>query len=360
MNLNTVIHNAASWLRGVEDESGIVVSCRARLARNLTTAVFTERANDQDRARVVDQVLESARGSIRLGAASFLPMEALDANERRVLVERHLISPGLATGKGPRGVVFNQDESLSVMINEEDHLRLQAMVPGLQAALAWKQVSGLDDELGQGLDYAHHERWGYLTACPSNVGTGLRVSALMHLPGLVLADDMERVVRGLTQMSFSVRGFYGEGTHVLGNLFQLSNQTTLGRTEEELVEDLTRIAEQLIGYELEAQNGLMKEAGSQVEDKVWRAYGLLSHARVLSSQEFMNLLSAVRLGRALRLVDTVPTAFMNQLMIITQPAHLQAESGKELNAEERDILRAEMVRSRFAELAGGGRGGGED
>jgi protein arginine kinase len=349
VNLTQVIHNSAGWLRGGQDENGIVVSCRARLARNLTSAVFAHRAGDTDRARVVDQVLEATRHSVQLGRASYLAMEELGGNERRVLVERHLVSLALADGAGPRGVVFTGDESLSVMINEEDHLRLQAMVPGLQAAAAWERVSALDDDLGRGLDYAHHQRWGYLTACPTNAGTGLRVSALIHLPGLVLSDDMERVVRGLTQMSCSVRGFYGEGTNALGNLFQLSNQTTLGRSEEELVAELTQVTRHLIEFERDAQERLMKEAAAKVEDKVWRAYGLLCNARVLSSHEFMSLLSAVRLGRTLQLIDTVPSGFMNQLMIATQPAHLQAECGRELSAEERDVRRASLVRQRLGE-----------
>jgi protein arginine kinase len=346
-----LVHNAASWLRGVEDEQGIVVSCRARLARNLTAAPFTHAASASERDLIVSRVLDAARGSAQLGTATFFAMDSIDKNDRRVLVERHLISPALAESSGASGVLFNRDESLGAMINEEDHLRLQAMVPGLQAEMAWQRVSALDDDLGRSLDYAFHERWGYLTACPTNTGTGLRVSALMHLPALVLSEDMERVLRGLAQMSFSVRGFYGEGTNALGNLFQLSNQTTLGRREEDLVGELTRIARQLIGFEKEAQQALMDEAASQVEDKVWRAYGLLGNARVLSSKEFMNLLSAVRLGRSLRLIDNVPSGFMNQLMITTQPAHLQADCESELSADQRDVRRADLVRQRLDELA---------
>jgi protein arginine kinase len=353
MNVGEVIRNQASWLSGAEDEHGIVVSCRARLARNLGDTSYPRNASADQRSGVIDQVLGAARGSAQLGSAAFFAMEGLPANPRRALVERHLISPALSDGKGPRGVLFSRDESLGVMINEEDHLRLQAIVPGLQAQTAWQRVNALDDDLGRGLDYAYHPRWGYLTACPTNTGTGLRVSALMHLPALVLSQDMERVLRGLTQLSFSVRGFYGEGTNALGNLFQLSNQTTMGRSEGDLVDDLMTIARELIGFERDAQGSLMAEAASQVEDKVWRAYGLLSHARVLSSQEFMNLLSAVRLGLSLELISRVPSGFMNQLMIITQPAHLQADSEGELSAEERDVCRASLVRRRLAELAAG-------
>jgi len=350
MNLGEVIRNTAGWLRGAQDECGIVVSCRARLARNLASMPFAANATDADRAQVLQRVREAACKSAQLERATFLQMESLGQNERTVLVERHLISPALAEGSGPRGVIFARDESLSVMVNEEDHVRLQAVLPGMQMKAAWERVNALDDELGAMLDYAHHQRWGYLTACPTNVGTGLRVSVLIHLPGLVLSDEMERVVRGLMQLSCSVRGLYGEGTNALGNLFQLSNQVTLGRSEEELVESVSRVAQQLIVSEKDTHERLMSEVRSQVEDKVWRAYGLLCHARVLSTQEFMSLLSAVRLGYTLRLIDSLPSGFMNQLMVATQPAHLQAESGRELTAEERDVRRAALVRQRLAEL----------
>ena len=354
MKLNEVIRNTACWLSGAQDEEGIVVSCRIRLARNLQTVPFAPKANPADQEEVIEQVLAAAQRGRQMRTATFFPMSALGSNERRLLVERHLISPALADSQGSRGVLFNRDESLSVMINEEDHLRLQAILPGLQAEDAWHRASALDDELGTGLSYAHSERWGYLTACPTNTGTGMRGSVLIHLPALVLTEDMERVLRGLTQMTFTVRGFYGEGTNAAGNLFQISNQTTLGRGEEEIVHDLLQVTGKLIRYERDAQETLMGDAASQVEDKVWRAFGLLAHARVLSSQEFMNLLSAVRLGHSLGLIKGVPSSFMNHLMIITQPSHLQADAEQELNPEERDVRRATLVRRRFEELAGDG------
>ena len=357
MNLSEMIHNAACWLNGAEDEEGMVVSCRVRLARNLKTAPFATRSTQADKEAVIEQVLGAAQHSGQLRAATFFPMEMLGGSERQVLVERHLISPALAESKGQRGVLFNRDESLSVMINEEDHLRLQAILPGLQAREAWNRACSLDDELGAGLDYAHSQKWGYLTACPTNTGTGLRISVLIHLPALVLTEGMERVLRGLTQMSFTVRGFYGEGTNAAGNLFQISNQNTLGCAEEEIVEELIQVTRQLIEFERDAQETLMDDAAFQVEDKVWRAFGLLSHARVLSSQEFMNLLSAVRLGYSLGLIKDVSSSFMNQLMIVTQPSHLQIEAGRELDPDERDVRRALLVRQRIAALAAGRQAG---
>ena len=357
MHLSELADNAAHWLSGAEDAGGIVISCRARLARNLSTRPFAQKATEEDQEYVIEQVLSAARRSRRLCDAVFLKMNALNSDQCRFLVERHLVSPALADGKGQRGVLYNRDESLSVMVNEEDHLRLQAILPGLQAREAWSRIDALDDELGAGLDYAHSEKWGYLTACLTNTGTGLRASVLIHLPALVLTEDMERVMRGLAHMSFAVRGVYGEGTNATGNLFQISNQVTLGPAEEDIVRDLDRLTRQLIDYERDAQETLMREARSQVEDKVWRAYGVLSHARVLSSQELMNLLSAVRLGYSLGVVRDVPSSFMNHLMIVTQPSHLHAGAGRILEPEERDARRAAMVRRLLGELRSDGKGG---
>lgn len=350
MKLDTLIRTAPSWMGGGDDAEGIVISSRARLARNLTAYPFSRRITAEQQQEVIDEVLAAAKTSRSLSTASFFAMSVLDGNERRVLVERHLISPALAEEKGERGVLFNQDESLSVMINEEDHLRLQAISPGTAGRAAWAAISALDDELLEAMDCAYDSRLGFLTACPTNTGTGLRMSVLIHLPALVLTEDMERVLQGLGQLSFTVRGVYGEGSNAAGNLFQISNQATLGFAEEKIVEELLRITEQLVEYERDAQEALLAEARAQVEDKVWRAYGLLSHARVLSSQEFMNLLSAVRLGRTLGMVQRLPSSFLNHLMIATQPSHLRAEAGRSLTPAERDLRRAELVRSWIAEV----------
>ena len=349
MDLQSLVKIAPSWLSGADDAGGIVVSCRARLARNLASFPFSTKITEDQRAEVVQRVLAGAKGSSQMANATFFDMSSLDGNQRRLLVERHLVSPALAETQGQRGVLFDQRELLSIMINEEDHLRLQAIFPGMQGQEAWSRISALDDELTTSLDCAFSEELGYLTACPTNTGTGLRISVLIHLPALVLTDDMERVLHGLSQLSFTVRGVYGEGSNVSGNLFQVSNQSTLGTSEEYIAEELIRITEQLVEFERDAQEALMGEARSQVEDKVWRAYGLLTHAPVLSSQEFMNLLSAVRLGYSLSLIKSISPGFMNQLMIITQPSHLQALAGKVLEAEERDVQRADLVRQRWTE-----------
>lgn len=351
MNFDALIQSVPVWQSGVGDEDGIVVSCRARLARNLADFPFETTITDAGRDGVIEKVLAAAKGCPPMDGSTYYGMSALDGNERRVLVERHLISPALAGGKGQRGVLFNTEESLSVMMNEEDHLRLQAIFPGLDATGAWSAANSLDDALCGSLEYAYFPEIGFLTACPTNTGTGLRMSVLVHLPGLVLTEDMEKVVQGLNQLSFAVRGVYGEGSNPAGNLFQLSNQSTLGSGEEKIVEELLRLAGQVVEFERNAQETLLNEARSRIEDKVWRAYGLLSQARVLSSQEFMNLLSAVRLGYSTGLVREVTPRFLNQLMVITQPSHLQAAAGRALEPDERDVRRAEMVRKKLSESA---------
>ena len=349
MNIEDLVYNAASWLSGEGDEDGMVVSCRARLARNLAAWPFASKIALEDQEKIIEQVLSAAQKCHPMRDAAFFQMNALQANQCQLLVERHLISPALAKSKGQRGVLFNADESLSAMINEEDHLRLQAILPGLQTHAAWQRVDALDDALRSELEWAQSERWGFLTACPTNTGTGLRISVLIHLPALVLTEDIERVMRGLTQMTFAVRGFYGEGTNAVGNLYQVSNQVTMGMPEEEIVEKLSEVTQQIMGHEKEAQVALLADASAKVEDKVWRAYGILQHARVLNGQDFMNLLSAVRLGCSLGMIDSLPLSFINQLMIITQPSHLQAESRADLSPADCDVLRAELVRRHWAE-----------
>lgn len=354
MDIKDLVRRSPAWASGADDMHGIVLSCRVRLARNLAAYPFALKASEEDRATVIDRVLEAAKGSRGLEQATYVQMDALDEDERRLLVERRLASPALADGRGRRGVLFDEDETLSIMINEEDHLRLQVILPGLNAAQAWGRIDALDDALGSALEYAYSDHWGFHTSCPTNAGTGLRASVLMHLPALVLAEDMERVMRGLSQMSFAVRGLYGEGTNALGNLFQISNQATLGRAEEEIVDELLQLTRRLVEYERDAQETLLNEARSQINDKVWRAFGLLSHARILSSQEFMNLLSAVRLGLSLELLDGLPAGFLNRLMLLTQPAHLQTGAGRLLKAEDRDVCRAELVRRLWTHQAPSG------
>ena len=351
MRFDDLMNHPADWLDGSGDLSPMVVSSRARLARNLHQERFPHRASEVEQARVIERVLGASRRSESLKEASFFETSQLEPMDRRLLVERHLISPALAERKGQGGILVSPGEGLSVMINEEDHIRLQVITSGSQPRKAWTLADRADDELSGSLDYAFSERLGYLTACPTNVGTGLRVSILIHLPGLVLTQDMERVVRGVTQMGFAVRGLYGEGTEVIGGLFQISNQVTLGRSEEEIVDGLENVSRQIVESEEIARETLIRDARSQIEDKVWRAYGILIHARLLTTQEFMNLSSAVRLGCSLGMIDSPDVRLLNELMVLTQPAHLQRTAGRSLKPDERDLLRAEFVRKRMSSLS---------
>jgi len=316
-----------------------------RLARNLREVPFTHRAREEQLAMVYSSVLSAVRKTPALLSSSSLTMRELTPVDRQFLVERHLISHDLADNGRLRGLLVVPDESVSAMVNEEDHLRLQALASGFQLRSAWESINTIDDELGQDLDYAFSEDLGYLTACPTNVGTGMRASVLIHLPSLVLTKQIGRVLQGINQVGLAVRGFYGEGSQIMGNFFQISNQTTLGQSEKETVEGLERVTRQIIEAETRAREELLKDARVQIEDKIWRAYGTLRHSRVISSQEVVNLSSAVRFGVALAIPGLASVRTLNEVLIRTQPAHVQLTAGKELEQRERNVLRAELVRS---------------
>jgi protein arginine kinase len=276
-------------------------------------------------------------------------MPDIATRTRRILLERRLITRDLLGDEesGPpvgTAVHLSSRDPVSVMVNEEDHLRVQSLVSGLRIEEAWRMVDRLDEELGRELPYAFHHEFGFLTSCPTNVGSGLRASVFMHLPGLVLTKEIGKVLQGLSQVGLTFRGLYGEGSEVVGNFFQVSNQTTLGKTEEDLVDHLDKIARQVINYEVHARQVLLRDARGVTEDKIWRAYGLLRYARTLSFEELMNLLSGVRLGLSLKLLPGLRVYTLNKMMIFTQPAHLEQAAGHDLPAAESDAHRAAYVR----------------
>ena len=344
MILDDFVNRVARWLDGSGQESSLVVSSRIRLARNLKGMRFISRADEKDRVRIVEVVKGAARSCRLMSEAVYLDAAGLSEAERQLLVERHLISLALANAEGHRGILVSPDESLSIMINEEDHLRLQVILSGFQPRKAYSLANEIDEDMKGSLSYAYSSKWGYHTACPTNVGTGLRSSVLIHLPGLVLTQDMEKVIRGIAQMGFAVRGFYGEGSDVMGNLFQVSNQITLGKEVEQVIEGLEKVTRQIISFEQNARQTLLKEARPQIEDKIWRACGILENARVLTTQEFMNLSSAARLGHSLGVIPRPDVKMLNELLVRTQPSHLQRSVGKTLEPIERDVLRAKVVR----------------
>lgn len=338
------------WLDVQEPGESIVVSTRVRLARNLTGFPFAHRATPQQMSEVVSAVREAAEFA-EFDPENLFLNDNLDELQRAVFTERHLISPALASKSGNRGVLVKDSECASVMVNEEDHIRLQAMRPGFDPEGAMEEAVRIESKLAAVLQFAFSSDYGYLTSCPTNMGTGLRASALIHLPALVLTKEIQRVIRSASRLGMAVRGYYGEGSDVIGNLFQISNQTALGTSEEQIVTQLETVVNQVIEYERNAADMLMKEASRQLEDKVWRSVGILKTARVLSAHEFMNLSSAVRLGRYVKILAEPSLQSLNELMIFTQPGHIQERIGAPAEPPDRDVFRAEIVRERFVDVA---------
>jgi len=352
-DLFTLPDSGLGWLDASGPSSDIVLSTRVRLARNLQGNAFGPRAGVRDRQEVLDRMREASGTIDRLHGASILELPDVSPRVRDILLERRLVSSELLGGEGKvpqegAAVLLSAREPLSIMLNEEDHLRLQSLLSGLRLHDGWDLVDRMDDELGEDLPFAFHQEFGYLTSCPTNVGTGLRASVLMHLPGLVLTKEIGKVLQGLNQVGLTFRGLYGEGSEVVGNFFQVSNQTTLGKTEEDLVDHLDRLVRQVIQYERQARQVLMKEAPAETEDKIWRAYGLLRFARSLSFEEMINLLSGVRLGVGLKLLPELRVYTLNKIMIFSQRAHLEQAAGRDLPPPERDAHRASFVRKILA------------
>ncbi len=339
---------SAPWLKGEGPHAELVLSTRVRLARNLREVPFTHRARDEQLQGVLASVASAAQPSALLSGGLLLRMQDCSAIERQVLVERHLVSHELGDGARPRGIYVAPDDRVSIMINEEDHLRLQALTPGFQLTEAWGLADRADEDLDQSLDYAFSDEIGYLTACPTNAGTGLRASVLIHLPALVLLEEIQRVLKSIMQVGLNVRGLYGEHSEIMGNLFQISNQTTLGRSERDSIDSLERVTRQIIETEERARERMLRDARTQLEDKVWRAYGTLRYCRSIQAKEVINLCSAVRLGVAMGLEGLCPLRVVNELLVLTQPAHLQRQAGVEMAPSERNVNRAQVVRERLA------------
>jgi protein arginine kinase len=357
VELNDLTNTIGEWLRGSGPQADIVMSTRIRLARNLAEFPFISRASEQDRNDIEkllrDRVMRIRESS---GELLYVNVSDLDRLDRQFLVERQLISREHAEAQGARAVVIDSGERISLMINEEDHLRIQCMHSGLDVQAAWEQIDRIDDLISEQVNYAFHPRLGYLTACPTNVGTGVRVSVLMHLPALVITRQIDKVFRSLQKISLAVRGLYGEGSQAMGDFYQISNQQTLGRSEKELVDQVTDVVPALIHYEREARAFLIKESQQTLHDQVSRAYGILRTAQTISSEETMHLLSKVRMGINLGLIADLSMPVLNELFIRTQPAHLQKISGVELNTADRNIERARFLR-RYLNREEDGNGG---
>lgn len=347
MKIDDLFGRPGEWLKGTGPDSDVVVSSRVRLARNLTRFPFLTVASPSVRAEIEKYVrsrLESPRLPRKLAYWSLEGMKPLD---RTILVERHLISREHAQSEGDRGVAVGPDETISIMVNEEDHLRMQAIRSGFQLEEAYEEVNTMDSALEGTLQFSFNVRFGYLTACPTNAGTGLRLSVMTHLPAVSLAKQMEKVLQSLQRVGYTVRGFYGEGTSPVGDFYQVSNQVTLGKSESEMVSQMKLVVPKILDLERHWRGELLKRDPRRLEDRVWRAYAILKNARRISSEEATDLISALRLGVCLKMLKGITNSLVNDLAISIQPGHLQKLEGRALDADERDSVRADLLRSRL-------------
>ena len=350
MALHNILAESGEWLSGDGPQSHIVISSRVRLARNLRNFSFPGWAKKTDRISVLECVKPAVESLPEMADAYSAYSQDLSALEKQVLVERHLVSREHAAKGVGSAVVMNRKQTLSIMINEEDHLRIQGIRSGLQLKNVFKLVDKVDTALGEKLDFAFHQQYGFLTACPTNVGTGMRASAMMHLPGLVLSEQINQVIQAVSKVGLAVRGLYGEGTEALGNLFQISNQITLGEKEEEILTRLNKVIEQILNHEVNARASLLEKRAVLLLDNIGRAYGILRHAHSMASKEALNLLSCIKLGPDLGFFPEDGRLLVDQLFMETQPAHLQKSSQQKLQADERDTLRAEIIRTKLAKF----------
>ena len=348
-DLDKLLKQTSEWLRGIGPVSDIVMSSRLRLARNLEQYPFATRATKASQAEVLKVVKEGILNSPAIKRPLVVEIGELDEVDRQFLVERHLVSREHVVHADHKAVAIAEGEAISIMINEEDHLRIQVMQSGMNLADAWTMINQLDDELSEALPYAYSTDWGYLTCCPTNTGTGMRASVMVHLPSLVITKQINKVLHTITKLGLTARGLFGEGTEASGNFFQISNQVSLGRAEEEIIENIERILREVIHQEQAAREGLLANNRIQLEDRIWRAFGLLRHAKTISSTEALDLFSAVRLGVDLKLLNSgIDRTVVNELFIFSQPAHLQKLEGKMLTAKERDAKRAELIRQKLS------------
>ena len=347
MKIEALLANPGEWLSSAGDLHPIVISSRVRLARNLAKMPFPGWAKKSERIRILEEIKPEVEVLPEMSHSFSQQLNELSATEKQVLVERHLISREHAAKGMGSAVVINLAQTLSIMVNEEDHLRMQAITCGFDLPQTFQLIDRIDTMLESQLDFAFDEELGYLTACPTNVGTGMRASVMVHLPGLVLSEQINQVVNSVNKIGLAVRGLYGEGTEAMGNLFQVSNQTTLGEKEDQIIERLSKVIETLIQRENQARGNLLDTRRTMLMDQVGRAYGILNYSYSISSKEALNLLSVLRLGIDLGFFPEHGRTIINQLLLDTQPAHLQHTSQQKLAAEERDHLRADTVREQL-------------
>jgi protein arginine kinase len=347
MQINDLLNHTSEWLKGTGPNSDIVISSRIRLARNLNKFPFPHWASRIQLEEVLTKISNATANVDMLKNSTLFKLADLDAIDKQFLVERHLMSIEHAQKTGQKAVLVDSEEIIAVMINEEDHLRIQLMQSGFNLFEAGNIINRLDDALAKLLDYAYLEDFGYLTACPTNTGTGMRGSVMLHLPALVMSRQIERVLAAIAKLSFTTRGLYGEGTQASGNFFQISNQVSLGLGEDEIIENINGLIRQIIEQEAQAREILLSKSREVLEDRINRSLGILKSARIITSQETIELLSMVRLGSDLGMVKDINRRTINELFIITQPAHLQKLENKKISSQERDLKRAQLIREKL-------------
>ncbi|MCX5692365.1 MAG: protein arginine kinase [Candidatus Omnitrophica bacterium] len=347
MTLDDLLNNTGEWIRCTGPVCDIVMSSRVRLARNLANYPFSHWASKKEQETILGTAKESILSIKKLKDSLFVEIGKLDPIDKQFLVERHLMSKEHMIDAENKGLCVGQDEVISIMINEEDHLRMQVMKSGFNLKEAWQIINDIDTELGNLLDFAYSVDFGYLTACPTNAGTGMRASVMLHLPSLVMTKQIGKVLQAITKLSLTARGLYGEGTEASGNFFQISNQVSLGHKEEDIIDNIDRIIKQIVGHEQSARETLLSQNREALEDRIWRAYGTLKSAHIITSTETIDLLSLVRLGVDLGVIKQLDRTLINELFVITQPAHLQKLEKKKLGPNQRDVKRAEIIRERI-------------
>lgn len=347
MRLDDFLKHDSEWLKGTGPNSDIVMSSRTRLARNLDKLSFSHWADKRQQENILNAILDAAKSVAYLKDALFLRLKDLSEVDRLFLVERHLMSPEHTKDVEFKALIVDPKEIISIMVNEEDHLRVQVMQSGLNLMECWRIIDAIDTELSKKLSFAYSTKWGYLTACPTNTGTGLRGSIMLHLPSLVFTGQIGKILQATAKLGLNIRGMYGEGTEASGNLFQVSNQLALGRAEEDIIDNIERIINQIIAREEATRRNVLAKNKEALVDRVWRAYGTLKNAHIITSNETIALLSAIRLGVDVGVVKNLDRRMVNELLILTQPAHLQKLEGKILNSNERDMKRAELIRERL-------------
>ena len=341
MNKNS--YDLSKWIIGKGPESDIVISSRIRIARNIEKIPFPHQSESKDLEKVINEVNNILAANNKFGL-NYIDINNLSKIDKNALVEKHLISPPHANSNHKRGILLNKNEDISIMINEEDHLRIQILKPGLQLDKCWQIADEIDNFFEEELDFAFSKKWGYLSACPTNMGTGLRSSVMVHLPALNITNNIEKMLGAVSQFGLAVRGLYGEGSKSAGNIYQISNQITLGQTEKDIISNLTSVTMQILEQEKQARKRLLNENKDFLLDKIKRANGILKYAHIISNEEALKLLSYLKLGIDLEIINDIKSSLLSKLMVLIRPAHLQKNFEKEISSDHRDVQRAKLIK----------------